>query len=77
MQARAQTFWGAGAQTPKKRASIAKNVLTKLKHKQHSTKYAVLDLRLLWAGFRPLSYIFLMNKYELLHGNDSPSVLIG
>jgi len=50
VQARAQTFWGAGAQTPKKGHSSPQKILTELKHKQHYTNYAVLDLRFLLAG---------------------------
>jgi len=50
MQARAQTFWGAGAQTPKKGTQCGKKILTELKHKQQYTDDAVLDLRFLWAA---------------------------
>jgi len=49
IQARSQTFWGAGAQT-KKGHPLPKKILTELKHKQQYTDDAVLDLRLLWAG---------------------------
>jgi len=45
-QARAQTFWGAGAQSKKKGTQCQKKIRTELKHKQQYT--AVLDLRLLW-----------------------------
>jgi len=48
MQARAQTFWGAGAQTKKKGTQCQKKNLTELKHKQQYTDDDVRDLRLLW-----------------------------
>jgi len=49
-QARAQTFWEAGAQTKKKGTHHQKCLVTELKHKQQYTSEAVLDLRFLWAG---------------------------
>jgi len=49
-QARAQTFWGAGAQTRKKGTQWQKKILTELKHKQQYTDEAVLDLHFLWAA---------------------------
>jgi len=47
-QARAQRFWGAGAQTQKKGTQCQKKIRTELKHKQQYTDDAVLDLRFLW-----------------------------
>jgi len=49
-QARAQTFWGAGAQTQKKGTQCQKKILKELNHKQQYTDEAVLDLRFLWAA---------------------------
>jgi len=50
MQARADIL-GGRCSNQKKRAPIAKKKpLTELKHKQHDTDDAVLNLRLLWAG---------------------------
>jgi len=49
-QARAQTFWGAGAQTQKMGTHCQKKILPELNHKQHYTSEAVLTLRFLWAG---------------------------
>jgi len=43
-------FGGAGAQTPKNGIHRHKSFVTELKHKQHYTNVAVLDLRLLLAG---------------------------
>jgi len=50
VQARAQTFRGAGAQTKKKGTQCQKKFLTELKHKQHYSDDAVLNLRFLWAA---------------------------
>jgi len=47
-QARAQTFWGAGAQTKKKGTQCQKKNLKELKHEHQYTDEAVLYLRFLW-----------------------------